>query len=401
MLHSALLALEDGSLFEGLAFGHSSSTVYTVGEVVFNTAMTGYQEILTDPSYAGQLINLTYPQVGNVGVNPDDNESNTIYANGLIIRQLPLRLSSWRAQGSLDDFLRKHQTLGIAEIDTRRLTRLIREKGALRGCIYHAPEITPALIEEAIGLARSCSTLNNLDLAKEVTTLKPYLWKEGGLWSGEKSAPEKRSPEKTFKLVAYDFGIKKTILRCLADLGCEVSVVPAKTPAETVLAMSPDGVFLSNGPGDPAACDYAIEAIQLFLEAKIPLFGICLGHQLLALACGGKTVKMKFGHHGGNHPVRSLEDQRVLITSQNHGFTVEDHSLPECLEVTHRSLFDQTIQGFRHRTLPVFAFQGHPEAGPGPNDGRALFRPFIEAMRSYQPLALKSVLSPTALEPTE
>lgn len=380
MSRPALLALEDGSLFEGIAFGHlSHSAVYAVGEVVFNTSMTGYQEILTDPSYASQLVTLTYPHIGNVGINLDDCESNKIYAKGLIIRQLPLKVSNWRQQASLEQFLAQHQILGIAEIDTRRLTRLIREKGALKGCIYSAPVLTPAIAEEAVAFSRSFGGLQGLDLAKEVTTTSPYLWQEGGVWPH----PKQDNKSDNLRVVAIDFGIKKTILRCLSDLGCDLTVVPAKTCAKEILAHKPDGIFLSNGPGDPEPCDYAIKAIQSFLEHNIPLFGICLGHQLLALACGAKTIKMKFGHHGGNHPVRSLVDKRVLITSQNHGFTVDEMSVPACLEITHRSLFDNTIQGFKHRTKQAFGFQGHPEAGPGPNDARMLFQDFIQAMQSY------------------
>ncbi len=380
MSRPALLALEDGSLFEGIAFGHlSHSAVYAVGEVVFNTAMTGYQEILSDPSYAGQLITLTYPHIGNVGINLDDRESNAIYAKGLIVRQLPLLVSNWRQQMTLQQYLVQHRVLGIAEIDTRRLTRLIREKGALKGCIYSAPVLTPQAIEEALAHARAFSGLQGLDLAKEVTTSAPYVWQEGGLW------PHRPIGHKeNFHVVAYDYGIKKTILRCLENVGCTITVVPAKTPAAEALAMAPDGIFLSNGPGDPQACDYAIHAIQSFLTKEIPLFGICLGHQLLALACGGKTIKMKFGHHGGNHPVRALSAKRVLITSQNHGFTVEESTLPACLEVTHLSLFDNTIQGLKHRTKPAFSFQGHPEAGPGPNDARGMFQDFVDAMHNYR-----------------
>jgi carbamoyl-phosphate synthase small subunit len=377
----ALLALEDGSLFEGIAFGHLSHlAVYAVGEVVFNTAMTGYQEILTDPSYANQLITLTYPHIGNVGINLEDNESDGIYAKGLIVRQLPLRVSNWRHQTTLEAFLAQHRVLGIADIDTRRLTRLIREKGALKGCIYSAPVLTAKEAQLAIEHARAFTGLKGLDLAKEVTTSSRYVWQEGGLW------PSKRqeSVAKPFRVVAYDFGIKKTILRVLHSLGCDVTVVPAKTSAKEVMGLLPDGIFLSNGPGDPEPCDYAIKAIQEFLRHDIPLFGICLGHKLLAIASGAKTIKMKFGHHGGNHPVRSLVSQKVLITSQNHGFTVDEESIPDCLSITHRSLFDNTIQGFKHRTKAAFGFQGHPEAGPGPNDPRMIFEDFIHAMRLFR-----------------
>lgn len=388
MPRPALLALEEGSLFEGIAFGHSSpQAVHAVGEVVFNTAMTGYQEILTDPSYANQLISLTYPHIGNVGMNLEDRESNAVYAKGLIVRQLPFQVSNWRHQTSLEQFLIQHRVLGIAEIDTRRLTRLIREKGALKGCIYSASDIDVKAQEKALDLARGFSGLKGLDLAKDVTTSSPYHWQEGGTW------PNQHEPHRSeFHVVAYDFGIKKTILRCLHDLGCRITVVPATTRAEEVMAFEPDGVFLSNGPGDPEPCRYAIEAIQHLLKQNMPLFGICLGHQLLALACGAKTTKMKFGHHGGNHPVRVIANQKVWITSQNHGFAVDEH-IPECLEVTHRSLFDNTIQGIKHRTRPAFSFQGHPEAGPGPNDAKSLFADFIELMRAHrkQPVKPKHV----------
>jgi carbamoyl-phosphate synthase small subunit len=386
----ALLALEEGSLFEGIAFGHlSPQSVHAVGEVVFNTAMTGYQEILTDPSYANQLISLTYPHIGNVGTNLEDRESNDVYAKGLIVRQLPHRTSNWRSQTSLEQFLVQHRILGIAEIDTRRLTRLIREKGALKGCIYSAPTIDAKATEKAFAYARGFGGLKGLDLAQVVTTQTPYLWQEGGSW------PNTAKRKNEFHIVAYDFGIKKTILRCLHDLGCSITVVPAKTTATEVLALNPDGVFLSNGPGDPEPCDYAISAIQQLMVNKIPLFGICLGHQLLALASGAKTHKMKFGHHGGNHPVRALRTQKVMITSQNHGFAVDEQHFPDCLEVTHRSLFDNTIQGIRHRTKPAFSFQGHPEAGPGPNDAKVLFEEFIQLMREHSKVRVKE---PIALE---
>jgi len=375
----ALLALEDGSIFEGISIGYiQSMPTFSVGEVVFNTSMTGYQEILSDPSYCKQLITLTSPHIGNVGTNEHDNEANQVFASGLIVRQLPSYISNWRSQCSLTDFLHQHRVLGIAEIDTRRLTRLIREKGALKGCITSAASLSQDLIHQSIQQAQSFSGLSGLDLAKEVSASKPYLWQEQGLW------PNTSTSTKEWQVVAYDFGIKKTILRVLHDLGCVVTVVPAQTPAEEVLALSPDGIFLSNGPGDPQPCDYAIQAIRLFLAKNIPIFGICLGHQLLALAAGAKTVKMKFGHHGGNHPVQSLATKQVMITSQNHGFTVDEATIPDFLEVTHRSLFDHTIQGLRHRTKPAYSFQGHPEAGPGPNDARPLFMPFIQAMRHFK-----------------
>ncbi|MBS0289355.1 MAG: glutamine-hydrolyzing carbamoyl-phosphate synthase small subunit [Proteobacteria bacterium] len=388
----ALLALEDGSLFEGVGFGHLSHPEnYALGEVVFNTAMTGYQEILTDPSYANQLITLTYPHIGNVGVNKDDKESEKIYAKGLIIRQLPYQASNWRYQSSLEAFLSENRVLGIAEIDTRRLTRLIREKGAMRGCILSAPQMSEEIAQKALQLCRSSSSLEGLDLAKEVSTPFSYQWAEKGLWSKQRVLQGSE-----FHVVAYDFGIKKTILRCLYDLGCRITIVNAKTTAEDVLSLAPDGVFLSNGPGDPKPCQYAIDAIKHFMHREMPLFGICLGHQLLALACGAQTHKMKFGHHGGNHPVRDLENQKVLITSQNHGFVVDEQSLNKEFVITHRSLFDNTLQGFKHRTLPLFGFQGHPEAGPGPNDARQIFNPFIEAMLTYRKQSQKS--STIALE---
>lgn len=380
MHRPALLALEDGSYFEGTAFGHTGhqQLIYSVGEVVFNTAMTGYQEILSDPSYAGQFIALTYPQIGNVGVNFADQESDKIHAKGLIIRQLPRRVSNWRQEGSLEAYLQQHKVIGIADVDTRRLTRHIREKGALKGCIYTAPEILSQDYERALELARSFSGIKGLDLAKEVTTMQSYV------------CETEQSNE--WHVIAYDFGIKKTILTCLQDLGCKVTVVPAMTSAEAVLAYSPDGVFLSNGPGDPEPCIYAIRAIQQFLKHEIPLFGICLGHQLLALACGAKTMKMKCGHHGANHPIKQLKDDRVLITSQNHGFAVDEAGLPELLEITHRSLFDNTIQGIQHRYKEAFSFQGHPEAGPGPNDARGLFKHFIAAMQRYRSVHKRSAL---------
>lgn len=395
MPQTALLALEDGSLFEGIAFGYlGQSESYAVGEVVFNTAMTGYQEILTDPSYAGQLITLTYPHIGNVGINTDDCESNHIHAKGLIIRQLPLQASNWRMQTSLDAFMKEQKVIGITDIDTRRLTRLIRTKGALKGCIYTANEMNDAGIQKAFDKAREFSGLNGLDLAKEVTTKVPYQWQEGGLWHLKLQQVHNEAPQ--FHVVAYDFGIKKTILRCLHDLGCKVSVVPAKTPANEVLALNPDGVFLSNGPGDPGACDYAILAIKILLEKNMPLFGICLGHQLLGLALNAKTHKMKLGHHGGNHPVKAFNADSVLITSQNHGFAIDDNGLPDCIEVTHRSLFDGTIQGIKHRTKPAFGFQGHPEAGPGPNDVRGLFAEFIVMMKKHHEVKRNPTLNPVS-----
>jgi carbamoyl-phosphate synthase small subunit len=372
----ALLALEDGSLFHGQAIGALGSSV---GEVVFNTAMTGYQEILTDPSYARQIVTLTYPHIGNVGTNPEDEESSQVFASGLIIRDLPPRLSNWRSIESLPDYLARNKVVAIAGIDTRRLTRLLREKGALNGCIQ-AGDIDEAA---ALAEARAFPGIKGMDLAKEVTTHKPYDWVQG-TWSLEGGLPEAPHPidEKLpYHVVAYDFGIKRNILRMLVDRGCRVSVVPARTPASEVLAKEPDGVFLSNGPGDPEPCDYAIEAITEIVQTGVPTFGICLGHQLLGLSQGARTVKMKFGHHGANHPVVDIDSGRVMISSQNHGFAVDEASLPETLTASHRSLFDGSLQGIHHRELPAFSFQGHPEASPGPHDEAPLFDHFIELMQ--------------------
>ncbi len=374
MTTSALLALADGSLFRGRSIGSAGQST---GEVVFNTAMTGYQEILTDPSYARQLVTLTYPHIGNVGVNPEDEESSGIQAAGLIIRDLPLRYSNWRGRQSLDAYLAEQGVVGIADIDTRRLTRLLREKGAQAGCLVAGEQIDE---QAAIEAARAFPGLKGMDLAKEVTTHQPYEWVQGS-WTLEGGLPEAPHPinEKLPRhVVAYDFGVKRNILRMLVDRGCRVTVVPAQTPAKVVLDMEPDGVFLSNGPGDPEPCDYAIEAIRAFLDRDIPMFGICLGHQLLSLASGARTVKMKFGHHGANHPVQDLDTGVVMITSQNHGFAVDDETLPDCLAATHRSLFDQSLQGVRRTDKPAFSFQGHPEASPGPHDVAPLFDRFIE-----------------------
>ncbi|WP_243050910.1 glutamine-hydrolyzing carbamoyl-phosphate synthase small subunit [Dyella sp. RRB7] len=368
----ALLALEDGSVFHGHAVG---ATGETVGEVVFNTAMTGYQEILTDPSYSRQIVTLTYPHIGNTGVNVEDAESETVHAAGLIVRDVPRRASNWRSTESLPDYLKRHGIVAIAGIDTRRLTRILRDKGALSGCIV-AGETVDA--EAALAKARAFPGLNGMDLAKVVSVGESYGWSEG-VYDLDRTAFNQ--PSKRFKVVAYDFGVKHNILRLLAEQGCDITVVPAQTPAAEVLALKPDGVFLSNGPGDPAACDYAIEATKQFLDAKIPLFGICLGHQIMGLAVGAKTLKMKFGHHGANHPVKDLDDGRVLITSQNHGFAVDPATLPANVRVTHTSLFDGSLQGFALTDRPAFCFQGHPEASPGPHDIGYLFDRFAALMQ--------------------
>jgi carbamoyl-phosphate synthase small subunit len=367
----AILALADGTIFHGSAIGADGESV---GEVVFNTAITGYQEILTDPSYARQIVTLTYPHIGNTGVNAEDEEREKIWSAGLIIRDLPMLASNFRSESSLEDYLSKHKILGIADIDTRKLTRILRDKGAQSGCLM-AGDINEA---KAVTAAQAFSGLQGLDLAKEVSCKDQHPWQAGSwaLGQGFGALPE----GKRFKVVAYDFGAKRNILRMLVDRGCDLTVVPAETPAEDVLAMHPDGVFLSNGPGDPEPCEYAIEAIQTILETDIPIFGICLGHQLLALASGAKTVKMKFGHHGANHPVQDLKDKHVMITSQNHGFAVDEDSLPANLEATHKSLFDGSLQGIHRTDKPAFSFQGHPEASPGPHDAAELFDHFIELM---------------------
>ena len=367
----AILALEDGTLFRGVSIGADGQSV---GEVVFNTAMTGYQEILTDPSYARQMVTLTYPHIGNTGVVDEDEESRQIWAAGLIIRDLPLLASNWRRQKNLDEYLRDNGIVGIADIDTRKLTRILREKGALGGCIM-AGNIDE---DVALAAAKGFPGLKGMDLAKEVTVTEPYYWAEGS-WAWGKG--HTRQDNGKYKVVAYDYGVKRNILRMLADRGCDLTVVPAQTPASEVLAMSPDGIFLSNGPGDPEPCDYAIKAIKEILETDIPVFGICLGHQLLALASGAKTVKMKFGHHGANHPVKNLDDDTVMITSQNHGFAADEATLPSNLRATHRSLFDGSLQGIHRTDKPAFSFQGHPEASPGPHDAAPLFDHFIELMQ--------------------
>ncbi len=368
----ALLALEDGSVFHGRAVGAAGQTV---GEVVFNTAMTGYQEILTDPSYTRQIVTLTYPHIGNTGINAEDVESMQVHAAGLIVRDVPRRASNWRSTESLPDYLVRNGTVAIAGIDTRRLTRILRAKGALAGCIVAGPEIDA---DAALTAARAFPGLDGMDLAKVVSTRESYEWTQG-LYDLDRTAFN--TPTARFKVVAYDFGTKLNILRLLAERGCAITVVPAQTPAADVLAMHPDGVVLSNGPGDPAACDYAIAATRTLLDARIPLFGICLGHQLMALALGGKTLKMKFGHHGANHPVKDLDDGRVLITSQNHGFAVDPATLPANVRVTHNSLFDGTLQGFALTDRPAFCFQGHPEASPGPHDIGYLFDRFATLMQ--------------------
>jgi carbamoyl-phosphate synthase small subunit len=368
----ALLVLEDGSMFRGDAAGATGSTV---GEVVFNTAMTGYQEILTDPSYARQLVTLTYPHIGNTGCNAVDTESSAIQAAGLIVRDVPRLASNWRSEESLTAYLQRSGVVAIAGIDTRRLTRILREKGALGGCIVAGEDIDEA---EAQAQARAFPGLKGMDLAREVTTTAAYTWSEG-VYDLDRQVFA--SCEPLFKVVAYDFGIKRNILRLLSARGCALTVVPAQTPVEDVLAMQPDGVFLSNGPGDPAPCDYAVAAARALLDKKIPLFGICLGHQILAQAVGAKTLKMKFGHHGANHPVKDLDDGRVLITSQNHGFAVDPDTLPAQARVTHQSLFDGSLQGFALTDRPAFCFQGHPEASPGPHDIGYLFDRFANLMQ--------------------
>ncbi len=372
MRTSALLALEDGTVYHGESIGAIGQSV---GEVVFNTAMTGYQEILTDPSYCRQIVTLTYPHIGNVGVNAEDEESADIHASGLIIRELSPVVSSWRSEEALDTYLERHNVVGLAGIDTRSLTRLLREKGAMKGCIVAGDNID---VNAAIAAAQAFDGLKGMDLAKVVSTEQVYEW-DKPCWhlSGESQALAER-----FHVVAYDFGAKSNILRMLVERGCRLTVVPAQTSADEVLALNPDGVFLSNGPGDPEACTYAIEAIKTLLETKLPIFGICLGHQLLALACGAKTVKMKFGHHGANHPVQEMTAGLVMITSQNHGFAVDQASLPDTLTATHISLFDGSLQGIHHSTKPAFSFQGHPEASPGPQDAAPLFDHFIDLLET-------------------
>lgn len=371
MSEQAILVLADGSVFRGRSIGAEG---YTIGEVVFNTSMTGYQEILTDPSYYQQLVTLTYPHIGNTGTNNEDFESNNVYASGLIIRDLPLLHSNFRSNASLSDYLKQHNVVAIADIDTRRLTRILRDKGAQAGCIMTG-EVDEA---KALELAKSFGSMAGKDLAQEVTCKELYQWKEGE-WQLGKGYVAQANPQ--YHVVAYDFGVKRNILRMLAERGCRVTVVPAKTSADAVLALNPDGIFLSNGPGDPEPCHYAIEAIQKLLLSQKPIFGICLGHQLLGLASGGKTKKMAFGHHGANHPVQDLATQKVMITSQNHGFEVDEHSLPQNVKITHRSLFDNSVQGIELTNQSAFSFQGHPEASPGPNDVAYLFDKFVDELR--------------------
>jgi carbamoyl-phosphate synthase small subunit len=381
VLTTAVLALEDGSLFFGKSIGVSGETI---GEVVFNTAMTGYQEILTDPSYSKQIVTLTYPHIGNVGTNAGDEEANGVHASGLVIRDSAMIMSNWRGEKSLHDYLVEQNTVAISDIDTRRLTRLLRDKGAMGGCIIAGDALDDSAVDnskvydQAIANAKSFAGLKGMDLAKEVTAAETYSWSDN-VWDLETNQPAE-APEARFHVVAYDYGVKRNILRMLVERGCKVTVVPAKTPAGDVLAMQPDGVFLSNGPGDPEPCDYAIAAIQEILQTQLPVFGICLGHQLLALACGAKTQKMKFGHHGANHPVQDLASSKVMITSQNHGFAVDEDSLPDNLEATHSSLFDGSLQGIHRTDKPAFGFQGHPEASPGPHDIAPVFDHFIELM---------------------
>jgi len=370
---SAILALADGSIFNGLSIGAQGARS---GEVVFNTALTGYQEILTDPSYAQQIVTLTYPHIGNTGCNAADEESRGIFATGLVIRDLPLMASNWRSETDLASYLQARDVVAISDIDTRQLTRHLREKGAQNGAIVAGPDATA---EQALALARAFPGLKGMDLAKVVSIAERYEWTEGVYDLG---IPGFKAGGGQFRVVAYDFGIKRNILRLLADRGCTVTVVPAQTSADDVLALNPDGVFLSNGPGDPEPCDYAIAAIRQLLARKVPIFGICLGHQLLGLAAGARTLKMKFGHHGANHPVIDLATGRVMISSQNHGFAIDEATLPSTVRVTHRSLFDGSNQGIALTDAPAFSFQGHPEASPGPRDVEGLFDNFVELILS-------------------
>ena len=378
MRQPALLALANGTLFQGKLIGIEGQTV---GEVVFNTSFTGYQEILTDPSYALQIITLTYPHIGNVGTNREDEESARVHAHGLVIRDLPPLASSWRSTQGLDEYLRRKEVVGITDIDTRKLTRILREEGAQGGCIVAGDGINA---EEAVAAAQAFAGLKGVDVAREVTTRRSYEWSQGS-WHIKGGLPEpiplpdSRLP---YHVVAYDYGVKRNLLRILVDRGCHITVVPAQTPASEALALKPDGIFLSNGPGDPEPCIYAIEAIRELLTTGIPIYGICLGHQLLALASGASTVKMKFGHHGANHPVQDIDSGVVMITSQNHGFAVDEKTLPSNLRATHRSLFDGSLQGIHRIDCPAFSFQGHPEASPGPHDMAPLFDHFIDLIKA-------------------
>jgi carbamoyl-phosphate synthase small subunit len=380
----AILALQDGTIFHGTSIGAEGQTI---GEVVFNTAMTGYQEILTDPSYCRQIVTLTYPHIGNTGTNSDDMESDRIHASGLIIRDSTMLTSSWRSERTFSEFLRQGGTVAIADIDTRKLTRIIREKGAQSACIMTG-EVSA---EKAVEHANKFPGITGMDLAKFVTTDDAYQWSQGTTFGRKPRIMSRRIAP--YHVVAYDFGVKRNILRLLSDMDCRLTVVPATTNAEDAMAHRPDGIFLSNGPGDPEPCDYAIAAIRSFLDAGVPVFGICLGHQLLALAVGAKTEKMKFGHHGANHPVQDLESEQVMITSQNHGFAVDESSLPENVIPTHRSLFDGTLQGIALKDKPAFSFQGHPEASPGPHDLLPLFDRFIQLMDDQKKSGFKAMLS--------
>ncbi|MGO2497993.1 MAG: glutamine-hydrolyzing carbamoyl-phosphate synthase small subunit [Vibrio litoralis] len=378
MSNSALLVLEDGTVFRGQSIGADGSAV---GEVVFNTSMTGYQEILTDPSYSQQIVTLTYPHIGNTGTNSEDEESSSIHAQGLVIRDLPLIASNFRSEQTLSEYLKSQNIVGIADIDTRKLTRVLREKGAQNGCIVAGNNLDEAL---ALAKAKEFPGLKGMDLAKVVSTKESYSWKQGS-WTLTGGLPEAKSDtELPYHVVAYDFGAKRNILRMLVDRGCRLTVVPAETSAEEVLALNPDGVFLSNGPGDPEPCTYAIEATKTFLDKGLPIFGICLGHQILALASGAQTIKMKFGHHGANHPVKDLDRNVVMITSQNHGFAADEATLPDNLRATHKSLFDGSLQGIHRTDKPAFSFQGHPEASPGPHDAAPLFDHFIELIEQHK-----------------
>jgi carbamoyl-phosphate synthase small subunit len=387
VLPPAILALADGTVFQGTSIGAAGRTV---GEVVFNTALTGYQEILTDPSYARQIVTLTYPHIGNYGVNGEDVEASKVHAAGLVIKDLPVLTSNFRQTLTLSEYLQREGTVGIADIDTRKLTRILRSKGAQNGCIVAFPAGTSVSeddIAEAVAQARSAPNMAGLDLAQKVTVDQPYDWTEAE-WrlarDGDGRPGYAQLQDAKFHVVAFDYGVKRNILRMLAERGCRITVVPAKTPAAEVLKHQPDGVFLANGPGDPEPCDYAIEATQQVIEAGVPTFGICLGHQIMALASGAKTYKMKFGHHGANHPVKDLDSGRVCITSQNHGFAVDEKSLPANLKPTHVSLFDGTLQGLARTDKPAFCFQGHPEASPGPHDVSYLFDRFVALMDTQQ-----------------